>query len=74
MMTKLRKIEIEDDAMGPASALPNVEEFFTPLATEMQPETEPVKPTATRREDDRQLFAVPRNGWLSGMRNRLVDA
>lgn len=30
MISKLKKLEIEDGAMDPANATPNVEEFFAP--------------------------------------------
>ena len=73
MMTKLRKIEIEDGAMDPAYALPNVEEFFTHNDLEEIKTPKAMKPVAKKR-DDRQMFAVPQNGWLSGMRRRLLDA
>jgi len=74
MISKLRKLEIEDGPLDPANATPNVEEFFTPKRTSLELDKKtPATDRATTR-DDRQLFAVPSNGWLSGSRRRLLDA
>lgn len=74
MITKLRKLEIEDGVMDPANATPNVEEFFAPKqpAKNLDKKTPPSATASVK--DDRQLFAVPNNGWLSGSRRRLVGA
>lgn len=74
MISKLKKLEIEDGAMDPANATPNVEEFFAPKKVAKNLDKKTTPPALTSVKDDRQLFAVPSNGWLSGSRRRLVDA
>lgn len=74
MISKLRKLEVEDGEMDPANATPNVEEFFTPKRTSLDLDKKATVEGRTPAKDDRQLFAVPSNGWLSGSRRRLIDA
>ncbi len=74
MIAKLRKLEIEDGAMDPANATPNVEEFFAPKQVAKNLDIKETPSTSVSVKDDRQLFSVPSNGWLSGSRRRLVDA
>lgn len=74
MITKLRKLEIEDGVMDPGNATPNVEEFFAPKQATKNLDKKVTQSNTASMKDDRQLFAVPSNGWLSGSRRRLIDA
>ena len=74
MIAKLRKLEIEDGASDPANTKPNVEEFFAPKRIAKNLDIKETPSASASMKDDRQLFSVPSNGWLSGSRRRLVDA